>query len=203
MASPLYLSLSLILLLLLLIACTDAAFAVRSFGPPSSLVRSSCLGASFPAVCIRTLSTYPDPPRTPYDLARAAVSVSYLRAKKASKYLAQASARLKGAKRIRGTMRDCVEQMSDSTAELSDTLRELKSLETGSFRRRMSNAETWVSAALTDQDTCLDEIMEIRGGGDGAAVVGGDLKRKVKNVAKITSNALYLINRLDEARGSP
>ncbi|GAB4838106.1 hypothetical protein Ancab_027637 [Ancistrocladus abbreviatus] len=171
---------------------------------PNDLVRSLCIHASYPNVCLRTLSAYPGPADTPMDLARAAVSVSSHRARKASDYLAQMSGMYeKGNKGVKAALRDCLEQMADSAAELSDTMRELKHLRTGSFRWKMNNAETWVSAALTDQDTCLDGIDEVGGGGNGSMAIKSDVKKRIKNVAKVTSNALYLINRLHESHVGP
>ncbi|KAJ6993524.1 hypothetical protein NC653_016609 [Populus alba x Populus x berolinensis] len=61
----------------------------------------------------------------------------------------------------------------------------------------MSNAQTWVSAALTNEDTCLDGFHEVE------SKAKDDVKRKITNVARVTSNALYMINRLDESRGRP
>lgn len=89
-------------------------------------------------------------------------------------------------------MSDCVSQMSDSVDELSRTLSELKHLRRGiEFKWQMSNVETWVSAALTNEDTCLDGFKEIDG------KVRSDVRRKITNVARVTSNALYLINLMD------
>lgn len=59
----------------------------------------------------------------------------------------------------------------------------------------MSNAETWVSAALTNEDTCLDGFEGVE------SKVKSDVKRKIRNMARVTSNALYMINRLDENSG--
>ncbi|KAL8160923.1 hypothetical protein V2J09_012412 [Rumex salicifolius] len=182
---------------LLLISCAAGA---RNHGAPSNLLRSSCLQARYPTICTRTLSTYPGPARTPADLARAAVSISYGRARKASAYLARLRARKDGGATTWATaLGDCLDQLSDATAELGDTMRELRALRarnTGEFRWHMSNAETWVSAALTDQDTCLDGIGQAGRRGGASSGVGSDVRRRIKNVAKVTSNALYLINRL-------
>ncbi|KAH0706922.1 hypothetical protein KY290_011466 [Solanum tuberosum] len=60
----------------------------------------------------------------------------------------------------------------------------------------MNNLETWISASLTNDDTCLDGFKEIDG------KVRYDVKRKISNVAKVTSNALYLINLLYNRGGS-
>ncbi|XP_015870048.1 pectinesterase inhibitor 3 [Ziziphus jujuba] len=163
---------------------------------PSDLVRSSCVHASYPSICIRTLSSYSGPAVTPRDLAQASVKVSLARASRVSKYLNRLSTSQQGgSKRQRAALRDCVEQISDSVDELSRTLSELKHLRGETFRWQMSNAETWVSAAMTNEDTCLDGFQDV----DGKRK--SDVRRKITNVARVTSNALYMINRLDESRG--
>uniref|UniRef100_A0A7N2MVI8 Pectinesterase inhibitor domain-containing protein n=1 Tax=Quercus lobata TaxID=97700 RepID=A0A7N2MVI8_QUELO len=136
--------------------------------------------------------------KTPKDLAQAAVKVSLSRAKRVSNYLAQVSEAkdLKISKRQRGALSDCVEQISESVEELRQTLSELTHLRVETFRWQMSNAETWASAALTYEDTCLDGFQGVDG-----KELKSDVKRKIRNVGKVTSNALYMINRLDESRG--
>ena len=96
---------------------------------------------------------------------------------------------LKISKRQRGALSDCVE-------ELRQTLSELKHLRVETFRWQMSNAETWLSAALTYEDTCLDGFQGVDGN-----KLKSDVKRKIRNVGKVTSNALYMINRLGEMDG--
>ncbi|PON66038.1 Pectinesterase inhibitor domain containing protein [Parasponia andersonii] len=174
--------------------------------PSSDLVRTSCVHANYPNLCLRTLSAYSGPARTPRDLAQAAVNVSLDRAKRVSKYLARTAFSYGGggsggggggSKRQRAALGDCVEQISDSVEELTKTLAELQHLRWETFRWQMSNAQTWVSAALTNEDTCLDGFQGVDGGGK----LKADVKRKITNLARITSNALYMINRLDETRG--
>ncbi|OAY26997.1 pectinesterase inhibitor 3 [Manihot esculenta] len=182
------------LLLFIFLSFTPSSAAPNfSQNAQQDLVRSSCLHASYPTLCIHTLSSYSGPANTPRDLAQAAVKVSLARASKASKYLSSLSG-LK-AKRERVALSDCVEQISDAVEELSSTLDELKHLRSETFRWQMSNAETWVSAALTNEDTCLDGFEGVE------SKVKSDVKRKIRNMARVTSNALYMINRLDENSG--
>ncbi|OIT35208.1 PREDICTED: 21 kDa protein-like [Nicotiana attenuata] len=159
----------------------------------TDLVRTSCMHASYPTICVRTLSSYSGSAiNTPQDLAQAAVKVSLSRAQKASDFLSELKVQ---SKREKGALSDCVEQMGDTMDELSKTLSELKHLSKGNaFKWQMSNLETWVSAALTNEDTCIDGFKEIDG------KLRSDVKRKIINVARVTSNALYLINRLDDPR---
>uniref|UniRef100_A0A2N9I6Y8 Pectinesterase inhibitor domain-containing protein n=1 Tax=Fagus sylvatica TaxID=28930 RepID=A0A2N9I6Y8_FAGSY len=186
----------LLLLLLLFFFFFSYSTATRTPIQPKDLVRSSCVHASYPHICLRTLSSYTGPAQTPKDLAQAAVKVSLSRARRVSHYLSQVSgAKDVGSKRQQAALSDCVEQISDSVDELSKTLGELKHLRGETFRWQMSNAETWVSAAMTYEDTCLDGFQGVDG------KVKSDVKRKIKNVGKVTSNALYMINRLDQSRG--
>lgn len=158
----------------------------------SDIVRTSCVHASYPTICIRTLSSYSGSAiNTPRDLAEAAVKVSLSRAQKASGFLSELKVE---SKREKGALSDCVEQMGDSMDELRKSVSELKHLRRGNaFKWQMSNLETWVSAALTNEDTCLDGFKEIDG------KIRSDVKRKITNVARVTSNALYLINQLDDS----
>ncbi|XP_021804877.1 pectinesterase inhibitor 3 [Prunus avium] len=187
------------LLLLLLLHSLPYSAAARKHNPTNSshLVRSSCSHASYPNLCIHSLSTYTGPANTPRDLAQAAVTVSLSRAHRVSSYLAQLSHSDQGTKRERSALSACIDLMSESLDELTRTLDELKHLHPETFRFQMSNAKTWVSAALTDDDTCLDGFAELD------VKVKADMKRKITNAARVTSNALYLINRLDESRGRP
>ncbi|KAL5572310.1 hypothetical protein UlMin_021907 [Ulmus minor] len=168
--------------------------------PASDLVRSSCVHANYPTICLQTLSSYSGPAKTPRDLALAAVNVSLARATRVSKYLngiGNANTNAGASKRQRSALSDCVEQIGDTVNDLSKSLSELQHLRGETFRWQMSNAETWVSAALTNEDTCLDGFQDVGG------KLKEDVKRKVTNVARVTSNALYMINRLEETRREP
>ncbi|XP_075489394.1 pectinesterase inhibitor 3-like [Primulina tabacum] len=173
-------------LFMLLLKTTSSHTAYRH-----DLVRSSCVHASYPNICLRTLSTYGSSASTPRDLAQLAVRVSLAHVRRGSSFLSQLPVR---GQRARGALSDCVEQMGDAMDELSNTLSDLQHLRRGGdFRWQMSNAETWVSAALTNEDTCLDGFQEI------GVNLRADVRRRITNVARVTSNALYLINLLDES----
>ncbi|XVE97852.1 hypothetical protein REPUB_Repub03eG0054600 [Reevesia pubescens] len=180
-------------LLTILLFLSSAAASKHGGGVPKDLVRSSCAHASYPSLCLRTLSSYTGPANTPRDLAQAAVKVSLSRAQKVSNYLTTSVTGK--SKRERVALSDCLEQIAESVDELSKTLGELKHLRGETFEFQLSNAQTWVSAALTNEDTCLDGFEGIDG------KVKSDVKRKITKVSKVTSNALYMINRLDESRG--
>lgn len=86
---------------------------------------------------------------------------------------------------------DCVEQMSDSVDELRNSLSEKSQLSGYKFQLIMNDIQTWVSAALTNEDTCMD-------GFDGKAMNGHTkniVRGRILNIVHMTSNALALINK--------
>ncbi|KAL3532734.1 hypothetical protein ACH5RR_006255 [Cinchona calisaya] len=182
---------SILLSLFLLLSFSTSSTSTK---PPKNLVQTSCAQASYPNICLRTLSSYSGPTNSLRDLAQAAVKVSISKSHKASDFLTKLKAHNK---REQGALGDCVQQMAESVDELTKTLSELQNLRrAGSeFEWHLSNAKTWVSAALTYEDTCLDGFKEIDG------KIRSDVKMAITNVAKVTSNALYLINRLDTSSG--
>ncbi|KAI3933873.1 hypothetical protein MKX01_028199 [Papaver californicum] len=165
-------------------------------GTPQNLVRSSCIHANYPDLCLRTLTSFMGQANTPNDVAKAAVTVSLSRSQKVSDYLTDLSKKRNGgggSKRENGALTDCIEEMTDSVEQLKKTLSELQHLRSRTFRWQLSNVQTWVSAALTYEDTCLDGFKTVDGD-----INKDEIKKKINNLARITSNALYLINRLDD-----
>lgn len=96
-----------------------------------------------------------------------------------------------------GAIKDCVEELSDSVEELRRSIDEMSHPGSNNFDVVMSDVQTWVSAALTDETTCFD-------GFDGN-MMNGNMKNTVRshimNVAHLTSNALALINQYAALHG--
>ncbi|KAL1363999.1 hypothetical protein HN51_012154 [Arachis hypogaea] len=211
----------------LLLFSSPTFFVFSTASPPSknnrsnnaqALVRSSCVHTRYPNICLKTLSNYAGPANSPLDVARAALRVSLAHARRACRHLKTLQAPLVGSgpgpnkgplssksKRQRAALSDCIEQMADSVDELKRSLEELQHLETATFRWQMSNAQTWVSAALSNGDSCLDGFGDGSNGGDRGGggndrdkKLGRSVKRRVTDVARVTSNALYMINLVGE-----
>jgi pectinesterase inhibitor-like protein len=66
-----------------------------------------------------------------------------------------------------------------------------------SFRFQMSNVQTWMSAALTGEDTCTDGFEDVADG-----PLKTDVCDRVGKVHKFTSNVLALVNSYVE-KGTP
>lgn len=111
-----------------------------------------------------------------------------------AKKVAALLGRLKNNKRMKGRNRaavlDCVEVFDAAIDELHRSLGVLRRLSRRNFDSQMGDLTTWVSAALTDEDTCVEGFEGERG------KVVSLLRNRVVKVGYITSNALALVNKL-------
>lgn len=174
-------------------AKSDAATAATA---ATSFIRAQCRRTTYPSLCVESLSTYAATiQRSPKQLAQTALSVSLDRAQSTRAFVTKLS-KFRGLRgREYAALRDCLEEMADSVDRLSSSVQELKNM--GRARGpellwHISNAQTWVSAALTDDSTCSD-------GFAGRALNGrikASIKTRMTGVAQVTSNALALINQM-------
>lgn len=175
-----------------------AASASTSTGKssPADYIFASCKATRYPALCVQSLSAYASAiQQNEQHLAQTALSVSLSRAKSAAAFVAKMT-RVRGIKpRELLAVKDCIENMKDSVDRLGKSIKELghmgRDVVGQDFMWHLSNVQTWVSAALTDQNSCLD--------GFGGKAMDGNIKtairHRVVNVAQVTSNALALVNR--------
>ncbi|XP_054808102.1 21 kDa protein-like [Prosopis cineraria] len=189
---------SLLLLNLLIIIHTSESATARpsNSNPTTDFIKSSCRATRYPVLCVQCLSGYATVIRhSQRQLAITALSVSISRTQSCASFvhnLGQAT-RIKKSREHRA-VQDCIENMADSLDRLRRSVHELgRTGQAGGqeFVTHMSNVQTWVSAALTDQDTCLDGFAGPRFDEN----LKANIKLRVVNVAQVTSNALALVNR--------
>ncbi|KAJ0265758.1 Pectinesterase inhibitor 10 [Hirschfeldia incana] len=161
-------------------------------------IKTSCNLTQYKTLCYISLSPYAltidsDPQR----LAVTALNLTLSSAKSAAKFIKnipQGQGRSGLTRFEAGAVADCVEEIADSVSELQDSIRELDSInyeDSSKFEMVMSDVKTWVSAALTDDDTCMDGFGQ---DGRAKAVVKDLVRRHVIKVGRMTSNALAVIN---------
>ncbi|RAL51369.1 hypothetical protein DM860_010871 [Cuscuta australis] len=160
----------------------------------TDFIRKSCNMTEYPRLCFTSLSSRAESIRAdPELLAHAALSVALKTARSTEAALTRMARRRGLTRRETGAMRDCVEQLGDSVDQLGESLDDMRQLggrRRGDFGLVMNDIETWVSAALTDEDTCTEGFAGERSRGGVKAAVRG----RIVNVAHLTSNALALIN---------
>ncbi|KAG6528490.1 hypothetical protein ZIOFF_010665 [Zingiber officinale] len=170
-------------------------------GNSTEFIREACGGTLYPQLCFSSLVGYAAVvQRSDVRLSQVASNVTLARVRSVS---ANVSATLAGAgaaagPRLRAALRDCSEMLSDAAeraGQAAEALRAVESATGPALAWQVSNAMTWMSAALTDEDTCADWLAAptAAGGGDSKA---GEVYRRVREVEKHTSIALALIHKL-------
>ncbi|MED6150615.1 hypothetical protein PIB30_074067 [Stylosanthes scabra] len=187
MAKGLHLSsLSLLVICVVAVTFTGNNYASAS---PSNFIKSCCSTTRFPNVCVESLSVYANTiQQDPHELAQTALSLSLNKSESTRAFVSNCN-KLRGLKpREYAALKDCAEEISDSCDRLSKSLKELKlcKVKGEDFRWHISNVETWVSSALTDDSTCGD-------GFSGNGKMKDSIRGRMVNLAQVTSNALSLI----------
>ncbi|XVE56358.1 hypothetical protein DITRI_Ditri04bG0002900 [Diplodiscus trichospermus] len=186
-------SLIFLFLSLLSIAC-QARSPVAASSRASNFIKASCSATKYPSLCVQSLAVFaPSIQQSPRQLAQTALSVSLDRARSTQAFVSKMKNFNGLKKKEYEAIKDCIEEMSDSVDRLSKSVQELKHMGQAKgqdFLWHISNVETWVSAALTDENTCVDGFAGR--GLDGK--VKASIRGRVINVAQVTSNALSLVN---------
>ncbi|KAK4734349.1 hypothetical protein R3W88_008610 [Solanum pinnatisectum] len=185
---------------LILLAFTTAASAARpaTGHTNTEFIRTSCKSTTYPNLCFSSLSSRSNAIGvSPQLLAHESLSVSLETAQSTSAMMIKVAHSQGMTPREVGAMQDCVEELSDTVSELRKSLGEMKQLRGRDFDMKMSNIQTWVSAALTNEDTCTEGFAGKAMNGKVKTVV----RKKILEVAHMTSNALALINSLDALHG--
>ncbi|CAA2969213.1 21 kDa -like [Olea europaea subsp. europaea] len=154
-------------------------------------VQDACSVTRYQDICIHSLASFSHTAQhSPSRWARAGVSVTIGEAKKVSKYLMihRSDMIVEGRNKI--ALLDCIESFQNTIENLHRSLDVLRKLNFQEFDSQMGDVTTWLSAALTDEDTCSDGFDRQKG-----KVVKSILNR-VSNVSYMTSNALALVNKL-------
>ncbi|GLT91016.1 hypothetical protein SLE2022_089260 [Rubroshorea leprosula] len=177
-----------------------AAMAVSS--SPTDFIVASCKTTRYPPLCVQSLSGYADEiQQSDHQLAQTALKVSLAKANSTSAYVAK-MAKVQGIKpREYQAVRDCINTMADSVDRLNQAMNELGHMGQAvgqDFMWHMSNVQTWTSAALTDENTCLDCFAGRQMDGN----IKNSIRRGIVDVAQVTSNALALVNRFAERHQS-
>ena len=123
-------------------------------------------------------------------MAHAALNITLASAKATSAMMVRVSRSSRLKPREVSAMRDCVEELGDTLEELRKSIGEMGQLSGSNYEVYINDIQTWVSAALTDEYTCLDGFEGDEMNGKVKVLVRG----RILIIAHLTSNALALIN---------
>lgn len=186
---------ALFMLVLCILSITTITTTVAGGATSTGFVVEKCRATRYATLCVESLSAYASKIQHNQQLlAQTALSVSLQRAKSTKAFIDRLS-RVKGLRhREAAALKDCVEVIGDTVEWLAKSALELQRANNQArpqeFRWHISNVQTWVSAALTDDNTCEDGF----GGRATNDRVKSAVNAQVQNVVHYTSNALALIN---------
>ncbi|KAH7686833.1 Pectinesterase protein [Dioscorea alata] len=172
----------------------------KSTSTSVEFIHNSCTKTEYPTLCFSSLSTYaPTIQTSPKQLAEAALSVSLDNTRSTSTMIRSMSKGQGMSFREKEAMSDCMETLQDSVEELKQSLQAMGELTGKNVKLHMNDIQTWVSAALTDENTCMNGFTnnEIKDEG-----TENKVRSQVVKVAQLTSNALALINGMAGAQSS-
>lgn len=168
---------------------------------PFAFIRSSCNTTLYPDLCYTSLSRYANAVHLdPAQLARIAIGVTLVRARHATAFFTNMTQRADYGPDPRATsaLHDCSSTFHDAVDQIRKSLKQMNQLASGAesssssteaVRFELSNVQTWMSAALTNEDTCTDGFQDVAD-----CPVKNAVFDKVMIVKEYTSNALALVN---------
>ncbi|KAG2326027.1 hypothetical protein Bca52824_008755 [Brassica carinata] len=161
----------------------------------SRYVKDACNVTRYQQLCVRTLWPFTIVAKNNSSKwARAGVAVTITDTKRILRLLLKTRNSPAVGKRERVALSDCRELFVDSLDNLYKSLSVLRKLDADQFQQQMSDLATWLSAALTDEDTCLDGFEETMSNSSSSTV--RMIKRKATRSMHLCSNALALLNKL-------
>lgn len=177
-----------------------ATFSTGEEVPTTSdtgFIRTSCNTTLYPDVCYTSLSRYANAvQQNPGQLARVAISVSLSKVHRTASFISNLTrdADYGGNSRAALALHDCFSNIDDAVDEIRGSLKQMRQIGaagagSSSFLFQMSNVQTWMSAALTDEETCTDGFQDVPD-----CPMKKDVCDRVTKVKKFTSNALALVN---------
>ncbi|KAL0293985.1 UNVERIFIED_CONTAM: Pectinesterase inhibitor 9, partial [Sesamum radiatum] len=157
----------------------------------TDFITAECRATRYPALCVQCLSTYSSTiQQSQKRLAQAALSVSLSRAQSVASFVST-MARMRGLRPIEyRAVKDCIDNMANTVDQLNQSVQELSRADQD-FDWHVGNVESWVGAALTFENTCLDGFRNPTMDGN----VKVAITTRVTDCAQVTSNALVLVDR--------
>ncbi|KAK9665650.1 hypothetical protein RND81_14G126300 [Saponaria officinalis] len=133
----------------------------------NNFVKIACNTTTYPTQCIKACLPYASKIACDNQkLAAFALSATFSAAKAATTAVTKLSHQKNLGKYEVNVVRDCIENMGDSIDELKQSIKQMNNLGSNNnynrddLKFKVSNIQTWMSGAITNENTCMDEIKE-------------------------------------------
>ncbi|XP_068658368.1 pectinesterase-like [Aristolochia californica] len=157
------------------------------------LIRSSCSATLFPELCFSTIGSTPSLAAsltTQKDVIEASINITILAVEGTYFKVLKLIAQRKLTSREKTALHDCLENVDETLDELRETYEDLKVYPAKkSITEQADDLKILLSAAMTNQETCLDGFSH----NDADKKVRKVLEKGFKHVHHMCSNALAMI----------
>jgi len=163
----------------------------------TGFIKSSCNVTLYPQLCVSSLSPYAGSlePRLG-DLVKAAMNVSLDSAHNVSDWAGGLKKDNPNITEEESTaLDDCIDDFGYTNVQIQQSVTEIEQLQQMTFKSQIDDIQTYLSAALTNADSCLESFANAAGN------VQALVTSRVQNESQLISNALALINTLSATRG--
>ncbi|CAN6486419.1 unnamed protein product [Victoria cruziana] len=151
-------------------------------------IRAACKVTLYPRLCYKSLQVFSSNiNRSQHQLSHVSFAVSLFHVNRTLGTISSTQANtMKG--RERDAIKVCMETLDDSVYQIKNSMRELRIILRGDVMFHVGNIQTWMSAALTDEDTCSDAF-------DGVSDrLKLPIRRMMMKLERLTSNSLAIFN---------
>ncbi|XP_057872545.1 pectinesterase-like isoform X2 [Cryptomeria japonica] len=158
----------------------------------SNAVNDGCSSTLHPELCVSSLCSFGglSSEAGPMEIVNDAVSVDILAVEKAKAHLSGLS-RVAVTPRQLGALQDCIQLFDLTLSDLEKSLLNVSNSNSNFLAWRQAfDVETWLSAALTNQATCLEGFQEASGGRQIS------FSSNLRNVSRLLSNSLALVKNI-------
>ncbi|XP_010915944.1 probable pectinesterase/pectinesterase inhibitor 34 [Elaeis guineensis] len=192
-----FILLGLLAVVLLVASGVSVGLLVRSrarsgSGPnrtPTQAISQTCALTRYPELCVSSLLDFPGAlDAGDRDLVHISLNMTTQRVGKAL-YGASAIAGVSMDSLARSAYDDCMELLDDSLDQLSQSLAVIAPTELRPASASDEDVLTWLSAALSNQDTCTDGLADVANG-----YVRAQMESNLKDLAELVSNCLAIFS---------
>ncbi|KAK9102376.1 hypothetical protein Sjap_019630 [Stephania japonica] len=157
-------------------------------------LRSLCKATQHPNTCLSTLSNNSHTSSDPVELFKLSLKVSLDGLLNVSSVPKRMMPKANG-KGVESALRDCEGLIGDAIDGVNKSVECFVGVvgEEGLSEVKVSDVRTWLSAALTDQETCLDGLEEVGSGG-----VGDEMRVAMNESVEFVSNSLAIVAKIVE-----
>lgn len=153
---------------------------------PTQAISHTCSRTRFPTLCVDSLLDFPGSLTAgERDLVHISMNMTLERFGKAL-YVSSEIANLQMDTRVRAAYEDCLELLEESVEQLTRSLTSVAGGGDGQAVGSTQDVLTWLSAAMTNQDTCTEGFDDVSG------FVKDQMVEKLRDLSELVSNCLAI-----------